>query len=131
LRKAKAITSTEDEDRFLKCLAPDSGHAKPHTAWGASILSEYRKAGLHKWDNEKVDEVCRLFHCTLSELAAVAGVDGTRIGKYRTANRWPMYLTIQWDRMIRFKLQLPGLHVQDAMAVKAMDFRNNEEDKAA
>jgi len=123
--------STEDEDRFLKCLAPEAGHAMPHTAWGASILSEYRKAGLHKWDNEKVEEVCRLFHCTLSELCAVAGVAGELIGRHRNNNRWPMYLTIQWDRMIRFKLQLPGLHVQDVMAVKTLAFTENEEDKAA
>lgn len=127
-RNHRAIRESEE---FLRGISKDS-------PWTVSLRAEYHKEGLDRWNNRKVYEVCRMFRCTLKELCAWAGLFETKaIASHESNNRWPMYLTLQWDKLVRFKLKLEGINVQDALASKGLYWGEhwgdpkNEEEAAA
>jgi hypothetical protein len=99
----------------------------------AAIRFHYKAAGLDQWDNAKVRELSRLMRCSVRELCAWAGqFEPSMISIYARNNHWPMTLTVQWNRLLQFKLGQFGL--QDAMAAKTFKLANeprNEEEKAA
>ncbi len=106
-------------------------HATTLSPWAESLKFEYHAQGLDTWTNSKVFDCCRMFHCTLNELCAWAGeFDRSHVTRWRNLNRWPIYLTLHFDRLVRYKLALRGAGVQDAMAAKGFDWKN-EEEKAA
>lgn len=98
-------------------------------------MVEYHREGLDRWDNAKVADTTRMFRCTLYDLCAWAGLfERHIITRCLEKNRWPIYLTIQWNRLRRFKLKLAGAEIQDAMAAKGFNWESevkNEEEKAA
>lgn len=105
---------------------------RPTTPWVEALSSVYELEGLDRWDNRKVYAVCRMMGCTLRELCAWAGMfKAATIGKFEKANLWPMYLTIQWHRLVQFKTDQGGhgIMAQDVMA--AQKFWTKENDKAA
>jgi hypothetical protein len=122
-------SAIRESDAFLNgkpVRLPDGTYAG--SPWITALRYEYEKAGLHQWTNAKVFQVAQIFHCTLPELCALAGefrMDA--IARHRSNNRWPMCLTIQWDKLVKFKLGLRGVHVQDALAAKGLVWENEEE----
>jgi hypothetical protein len=96
-------------------------NGKVVSPWITALRYEYEKAGLHQWSNAKVYQCCQIFRCTLPELCALAGLfDPVAITRYRSRNLWPIYLTIQFDKLVKFKLGMREVHVQDALAAKGL-----------
>jgi len=121
-------SAIRESDAFLngRVRLPDGTYAG--SPWITALRYEFEKAGLDKWTNAKVFQVCQIFRCTLPELCALAGEfrNGV-IARYRSNNKWPLYLTIQWDKLVKFKLGLREVHVQDALAAKGLVWDNEEE----
>jgi hypothetical protein len=91
--------------------------------WIESLKANYHLEGLDDWDNRKVNSVCVLMGCTLHELCAWAGCsDSSSVRKWQGENRWPVYLTLQWHRLVAYKMNQPGIMAQDAIAAKMFDW---------
>ncbi len=81
--------------------------------------------------------VAKIFHCTVPELCAIAGeFNNNTIRNYKKEDHWPMHLTIQWNKLLRFKFGHSGPSLQEQAAAKYLNWEqypgmNNEEDKAA
>jgi len=120
-RKGRTNRSAlRESDAFL--------NGKVDSPWISALRYEYEKQGLHKWTNAKVYQVAQIFHCTLQELCALAGeFRNEAIARYRSKNLWPMSLTIQFDKLVKFKVGLNEVHVQDALAAKGLVWREDEE----
>lgn len=82
----------------------------------------YENEGLHKWNNNRVSKLAHDLNCTIWALCAWAGalvtthdtvhdyvrirLDKNMVKKAWRENRWPMYLTINFDRIehgVQFK----------------------------
>ncbi len=131
-RKPTVPLAIREQNAFLGGKRIPRGRCSPPVSpWETALRYEYERAGLHQWNNAKVFQVCQIFRCTLHELCGIAGLfDDKKIGELRRANLWPMMLTIQWQRLVDFKLGLRGVQVQDALAAKGLVWREDEE-KAA
>jgi len=133
-------TALRDNDRFLRGIRKKKEGAErllpaERSPWTQSLRVEYHKEGLDTWTNQRVYLVCRMFRCTLHELCAWAGLfDDEAIAAFQKNKYWPMFLTLQWNKLVRFKLKWKGAEIQDAMAAKGFywgDLPKNEEEKAA
>lgn len=96
--------------------------------WIQSLRWEYERQELHRWDNAKVFKTARLFHCTVPELCAVAGeFDPRTIVALLKSQRWPMTMTIQWNKMLRARTGMRTPDSQDMAAAKHLDWESPEE----
>jgi hypothetical protein len=110
--------------RELDAFLQGTGGPSP---WVQALKWEYEKANLHLWTNAKICQVASIFRCTVHELCAVAGLfDRKEIARHLKENKWPLYLAIQFDKLVKFKLGLRDVHVQDALAAKGLVWDNEE-----
>jgi len=99
--------------------------------WTTSLKFEYEKDGLHRWTSRRVWTVAKIFHCTVPELCAIAGeFDTERIARYEKSGEWPMTLTLQWAKMLRFRFKQLGPDIQDQAAAKYLNWTDPEEHPA-
>lgn len=77
--------------------------------WIASIRLDYELKGLLTWNNDRMQRVAQLFHCTVEDLCAVAGLfDSRSITEFRKNDRWPAYIAVQLDNLVRARAGLRG-----------------------
>lgn len=97
--------------------------------WIEALRIEYESESLHKWDNKRVACVCQIFHCTIYEACALVGeFDPGVVRQHQKLNHWPMYLTLQWSKLVHFKLGLTKLpDAQDIASVRLIGREIKEE----
>lgn len=104
-----------------------------------AIAHKYEQAGLGEWNNARVAALARALGKTVWTLCADAGLfqaiydqerdifrlllDKQKIGDFWRLNYWPVYLTVQWDRMEQYvKLRrgeaVPILGVADVLTAQ-------------
>lgn len=72
--------------------------------WVAGLFCEYQLEGLDKWDNARVEKCAILLGCPVADLCAIAGLfDKVMIARFQRNDSWPIFLTVQWSKMERFK----------------------------
>lgn len=81
----------------------------PRVAW---FKLKHRDHGLDSWDSKRITRVCKIIHCTVPELCAACGFyDRKRIMTFYKKKRWPVWLTIQFERYeasaVAAKLNVP------------------------
>lgn len=116
-------------------MPPRERTNKPKTLWEGfspwtiAIKADYMTAGLDRWDNQRVFRICELFNCTVEDLCSIAGLfERDAISRYLKENLWPMWLTIQWDRLERCRLRMNDPHLQDGLAATVLDWENKKDD---
>src|SRR5438552_5732050 len=91
----------------------------------AVVQHDYEKLGLHRWGNDKVAKLCRLFNCTVGDLCALCGeFDLGRIRRYIKQNRWPMTLVLQWYKLERFRVGARSPDTQEAFAAQILTWKD-------
>ena len=87
--------------------------------WVETIRYEFERLHLDDWNNARVFKTAELLHCTIFELCAIAGLfDRDEVAKLIKKNRWPTTLTVQWNKLVRFRTGLRSPDFQDLLAAK-------------
>jgi hypothetical protein len=102
------------------------------TPWMQSVRFEYERDRLHCWDNQKIFRACQLLHCTVYELCALVGqFHKIAVDTHIKNNKWPMYMTIPINKLLRFRTGLRTPDIQDMLSARLIARAEKEEEQAA
>jgi hypothetical protein len=119
----KAAEELERANRAIEDKFISKGH---DSACRNAVRFEYEKQHLHDWDNERVYRLCRLFHCTVHELCAIAGeFENQLVARYLRTQYWPMTLTVQWNKLLRARMGMRVPDSQDMLAAKYLKWKED------
>lgn len=75
--------------------------------------------GLDRWTNERVLKCAANVKCSVKELCFLCGlVNAKSVESLQRKNKWPMYLTLQFNKLERFAIGARSPDFQDIAVVK-------------
>ena len=91
--------------------------------WVAVAKAEYEMLGLDRWNNDRVNRLCGLLHCTAFDLCAICGVvKRSTVESYQRKNQWPMVLTLHFWKLERVRVRMNTPDIQDVLAAKIFNW---------
>ena len=99
--------------------------------WVATAKYVFERDGLFEWDNNSLLRLCNLLRCRVEDLCAHAGMfDREFIRECIGKNSWPPFLSVQWQRLLKFKIGVRAPDRQEALAVKMFDLTTTPDAKS-